>query len=46
MAEVYRRDYHKRSSPPLTAARLAFDSREPKLAIALHAILARDSIDE
>jgi len=27
VAEVYRRDYHKRSSPPRTAARLAFDSR-------------------
>ncbi len=47
-AEVYRRDYQKRFvTAAHRAARLAFDSRDPKLAICFYdAILARDPIDE
>jgi two-component SAPR family response regulator len=47
-AEVYRRDYQKRFvTAAHRAARLAFDSRDPKLAIRFYdAILARDPIDE
>ena len=47
-AEVYRRDYQKRFvTAAHRAARLAFDSRDPKLAIRFFdAILARDPIDE
>lgn len=47
-AEVYRRDYQKRFvTAAHRAARLAFDSRDPKLAILFYdAILSRDAIDE
>jgi len=47
-AEVYRRDYQKRFvTAAHRAARLAFDSRDPKLALRFYdAILARDPIDE
>lgn len=47
-AEVYRRDYQKRFvTAAHRAARLAFDSRDPKLAIRFYdAILGRDPIDE
>ncbi len=47
-AEVYRRDYQKRFvTAAHRAARLAFDSRDSKLAICFYdAILARDPIDE
>ncbi|MCC7365292.1 MAG: LysM peptidoglycan-binding domain-containing protein [Dehalococcoidia bacterium] len=47
-AEVYRRDYQKRFvTAAHRAARLAFDSRDQKLAIRFYdAILARDPIDE
>ena len=47
-AEVYRRDYQKRFvTAAHRAGRLAFDSRDPKLAIRFYeAILARDPIDE
>lgn len=47
-AEVYRRDYQKRFvTAAHRAARLAFDSRDPKMAIRfLEAILGRDPIDE
>ncbi|MBN9492553.1 LysM peptidoglycan-binding domain-containing protein [bacterium] len=47
-AEVYRRDYQKRFvTAAHRAARLAFDSRDPKMAIRFDdAILARDPIDE
>ena len=47
-AEVYRGDYQKRFvTAARRAARLAFDSRDPKLAIRFYdAILARDPIDE
>ncbi len=47
-AEVYRRDYQKRFvTAAHRAARLAFDSRDPKLAIRFYdAIVARDPIDE
>ncbi|MBI2765422.1 MAG: LysM peptidoglycan-binding domain-containing protein [Chloroflexi bacterium] len=47
-AEVYRRDYQKRFvTAAHRAARLAFDSRDPKLAICFYeAIIARDPIDE
>jgi len=47
-AEVYRRDYQKRFvTAAHRAARLAFDSRDPKLAIRFYeTILARDPIDE
>ena len=47
-AEVYRRDYQKRFvTAAHRAARLAFDSRDPKLAIRVYdAILVRDPIDE
>lgn len=47
-AEVYRRDYQNRFvTAAHRAARLAFDSRDPKLAIRFYgATLARDPIDE
>lgn len=47
-AEVYRRDYQKRFvTAAHRAARLAFDGRDPKLAICFYdAIVARDPIDE
>ena len=47
-AEVYRRDYQKRFvTAAHRAGRLAYDSRDPKLAVRFYdAILARDPIDE
>ncbi len=47
-AEVYRRDYQKRFvAAAHRAARLAFDRRDPKLALCFYdAVLRRDPIDE
>jgi DNA-binding SARP family transcriptional activator len=47
-AEVYRRDYQKRFvTAAHRAAKLAFDRRDPKLALCFYdAVLQRDPIDE